>query len=169
MSHPMVPDPWSSWLRLIHVPARSWMDKSHLFPWVSPNHIRVRNTLVVVLWTVCTGQLGEAWALEPRETLSVEEFIHFSKDVLQFCPLGSQGVICSLTGLCFKTWREGLGSSSCSSFPEQCPDGSGAAGFGRKGWECALHPCRKGFAGSTPRSTKPWGAKSRVALSPETN
>lgn len=85
------------------------MDKSHLFPWVSPNYIQVQNILVVVSW-MSKGQLGEAWALEARKTVSFKELILFSKEVLQFCPLGLEGVIYFLVGLKtsnFKAWRKG--------------------------------------------------------------
>lgn len=51
-------------------------------------------------------------------------------------------------------WTVSKLEGSCSSFPVQCPVGNGAAGFGRKGWECALHPCQKGFPASTLWSTK---------------
>lgn len=79
-------------------------------------------------WGLSTGSKEDThsrnWSSFPRKSFS---FTHW----------GHRGSFAFSFGLCFKAWRKGLDSSSCSSFPVQCPDGNGAAGFGRKGWECA--------------------------------
>lgn len=158
----VVPLSWWLWCHLIHVPAHSWMDKSHLLPWVSPN--QVQNILVLVSWTVYTGQLGEAWALETRKTLSFKELILFSKEILQFFPLGSQGLFASSLGFVSKLEGRVWGVHPAV-LPSAVPWWEWCCWLG-KGWECALHPCQKGFAGST---IKLQTANSQVALSPETN
>lgn len=166
-------DPWSSWLHLTRVPARSWTVSSLSLWLVSHSHIQLQEILATVSRLVWTGRSFEAWALEARKTPSFEEFVCFSKKVHQHLTIrvtGSWGYLLSHRTLLQRGERERRGLEPHPADPSKCSAPMGAAllaSVGRVG--PALYVHEKGIAGSTSWSTKPWGAKSRVALSPETN
>lgn len=147
--------------------------QSRRSPWVSPNHIKPQDILATVSRPVWIGRSCVAWALEARTVLSFEEFIHLSKKVhrhLTVRVMGSWGYLLShWTPLQRgKAWRKGFGAPSCKSFPVRCPGGAvRLPSVGRV--QRVLYVRKRGFAGSTSWATKPWGAKSQVALSSETN
>lgn len=170
VSHPLRPQ--SRRLRPSRVPARS-----RTVSWLSSGlsqQIRLGAASAAVSLPVWTGRSVEAWAREARKMLSVEELVCFSKKTHQ--PLavrvaaGCEGV-CFPIGLHFceeSVKKGGVGALSLKLSPVRCPSGSCAAGLLRRVGHASCVR-KKGFARPTSWSSKPWGAKFQVMLSPEAN